>query len=203
MLFRNKCSAWLGLAGACLFVIGCGSDVPDPASDSKAADGSARRRRRPVSRSRHLLPQKPRRTRPHRPGSRAGPGWRRVERPIEGSGRLDDLGYAVAPLGWRWPRPAPGGRHHRVGPSGRPPPAGAPGREPPGPCAAVGPTWARMRPWRGPAGPGMGPGGPPGPGGGPRWRQRRHDEEPAGEYAEADAEADVAEHGGRNMQVSG
>ena len=41
MLFRNKCSAWLGLAGACLFVIGCGGgDVPDPGSDAKAADGN-------------------------------------------------------------------------------------------------------------------------------------------------------------------
>jgi hypothetical protein len=41
MRLRKNCSAWLGLAGACLFVIGCGSDVPDPESDSQAAAGSA------------------------------------------------------------------------------------------------------------------------------------------------------------------
>ena len=39
MRLRKHCSAWLGLAGACLFVIGCGSDVPDPESDSQAAAG--------------------------------------------------------------------------------------------------------------------------------------------------------------------
>jgi hypothetical protein len=42
MTLRKQCSAWLGLAGACLFVIGCGGgDVPDPESDSQAASGSA------------------------------------------------------------------------------------------------------------------------------------------------------------------
>ncbi len=40
MRLRKRCAAWLGLAGACVFVIGCGGDVPDPASDANAAGGS-------------------------------------------------------------------------------------------------------------------------------------------------------------------
>ena len=36
----KRCAAWLGLTGACLFAIGCGSDVPDPASDANANNGT-------------------------------------------------------------------------------------------------------------------------------------------------------------------
>ena len=39
MRLRKNCAAWLGLAGACLFVIGCGGGVPDPGSDANAASG--------------------------------------------------------------------------------------------------------------------------------------------------------------------
>ncbi len=40
MRLRKNCAAWLGLAGACLFVIGCGGGVPDPGSDANAANGN-------------------------------------------------------------------------------------------------------------------------------------------------------------------
>ena len=40
MELRKRCAAWLGLVGACLFTIGCGSDVPDPESDANAAGES-------------------------------------------------------------------------------------------------------------------------------------------------------------------
>jgi hypothetical protein len=41
MRLRKRCAAWLGLAGACLFAIGCGgSDIPDPGSDANAAGGN-------------------------------------------------------------------------------------------------------------------------------------------------------------------
>ena len=41
MRLRKRCAAWLGLAGACVFAIGCGSDVPDPESDANAAADNA------------------------------------------------------------------------------------------------------------------------------------------------------------------
>ncbi len=41
MRVRKNCAAWLGLAGACVLVMGCGGgDIPDPGSDANAAGGN-------------------------------------------------------------------------------------------------------------------------------------------------------------------
>ena len=84
----------LGLARAgraCLFLIGCGSDVPDPGSDANAADGSA-----PAGggggRQQAAAPAPAAAEADAAAGTCASP--QRTKRPIEVAGWLDDLGHA-------------------------------------------------------------------------------------------------------------
>ena len=147
---RTTWLARLGLAGACLFVIGCGGgDVPDPRSDAQAASGSAPgggggaapaaaaaaaegRCRRPSARR----PTKPPPRRRRRPRPPEAERRRHAEGPAEGQGGFDDgrdagAGDRTSPA----PRPSPAG-------GGRAPPAGGSADAGPG-----GAGWRQRQRW--------------------------------------------------------
>ena len=132
MRLRKTLPAWLGLAGACLFVIGCGgSDIPDPGSDAKrpedlrwrrwrsepapaarrARGGRCRNAPRPGSRRRHRL----------RPS--AGKGGE-PSKAVQGESTTSEM---LAHGGWVRARRRPVGQENAEASVGAPPGGDAPG----------------------------------------------------------------------------
>jgi hypothetical protein len=148
----NRWWARLGIAGACLFVTGCGGSGPDPASDPKAADGAA-------GGGRNAPPAAAAAQEPAVAAATEDPKAQEAKPPAQGQGGSTTAEMLAMAQG------APGGSNPPPSGGSPPPPANPPGAAPGGGSPPPGPNTGGSGPRMG-AGGGMGPrsgaqGGPP------------------------------------------
>jgi hypothetical protein len=160
MRLRKRCAAWLGLAGACVFAIGCGSDVPDPGSDANAAGDSAPAGGGGQRAGAAPAPAVAANDAPKAEEATPAQGPQGGEAPKDqskGQGDKSATSEMLALSGGPNAPPAGGGSPPPAAPGGAPPPASPPASGPaPGPA---GPGGGTGRPTMGPGSPGMPAGG--------------------------------------------